>query len=109
MSHVSSIFYDRCHNFKFELLPNLYDDFIHRSQPIKTFVMFSINNNNAYINILVKKWNLTIPVINAHMVCWLAVSWYSNLLECIIYLDGIDWDNAREYLKKTRFNCIFKN
>ena len=44
-----------------------------------------------------------------HMVCWLAVSCYSNLLECIIYLDGIDWDNAREYLKKTRFNCIFKN
>ena len=35
-------------NSKFEQLPNGYDDFIHRSQPIKTFELFSINNNKVY-------------------------------------------------------------
>ena len=37
-----------CHNSKFGQLSNGYDDFIHRSQPIKTFELFSINNKSLY-------------------------------------------------------------
>ena len=76
--YAFSIFYDDVIS-KFGQLPNGYDNFIHRSPPIKTFELFSINNNTIYIDIeynqivhlgLVLKSNLAPCVYRHHQVLY---------------------------------------